>query len=123
MADTCVAMNEWVENPMADSAMKEILPCWDKQLGENILDASKSVTTNFNGIMNQYIVFVANNDTLPPQAVPLYYNQSGPLIPLICDPYTKGDTQQSCGDGQVTLSNAREVKIKNPEAIYIYIYI
>ncbi|XVF86374.1 hypothetical protein PTKIN_Ptkin18bG0034700 [Pterospermum kingtungense] len=108
VGDTCVAMNQWVENPMADSAMKEILPCWDKEFGQNVLAASKSVTTTFNGLMNQYIFLVANNDTIPPQAVPLYHNQSGPLVPLICDPYTKGDSKQSCGEGQVALSNARE---------------
>ncbi|XP_022720760.1 uncharacterized protein LOC111278368 [Durio zibethinus] len=108
VADTCVAMNEWVQNPMANSAMKELLPCWDREFGQNVLDASRSVATGLNGILNQYIVLVANNDTLPSQAVPLYHNQSGPLVPVICDPYTNANTQQGCGDGQVALSNATE---------------
>ncbi|XWS11740.1 hypothetical protein CRYUN_Cryun37aG0026000 [Craigia yunnanensis] len=108
VADTCVAMDEWVQNPMANSSMKELLPCWDREFGQNVLDASRSVTTGVNGILNQYIVLVANNDTLPPQGVPVYHNQSGPLVPVICDPSTKGDTQQSCGVGEVALSNAAE---------------
>ena len=118
MADTCVAMNEWVQNPMVNSAMKELLPCWDREFGQNVLDASRSVTTEVNGILNQYIVLEANKDTPPPQAVPVYHNQSGPLVPVICDPYTKGDTQQGCGEGQVALSNAAEVKI-NLEAVAV----
>ncbi|XWS16511.1 hypothetical protein CRYUN_Cryun34aG0094700 [Craigia yunnanensis] len=113
VADTCVAMNEWVHNPMANSAMKELLPCWDREFGQNVLDASRSVTTEVNGILNQYIVLVANKDTPPPQAVAVYHNQSGPLVPVICDPYTKGDTQQGCGEGQVALSNAAEEWKKN----------
>ncbi|XWS19125.1 hypothetical protein CRYUN_Cryun32bG0104800 [Craigia yunnanensis] len=109
VADTCVAMDEWVQNPMANSSMKELLPCWDREFGQNVFDASRSVTTGVNGILNQYIVLVANNDTLSPQAVLVYHNQSGPLVPVICDdPYTKGDTQQSCGVGEVALSNATE---------------
>ncbi|XP_022716547.1 uncharacterized protein LOC111275432 [Durio zibethinus] len=111
VADTCVAMDEWVQNPMANSSMKELIPCWDREFGQNVLDASRSVTTGVNGILNQYIVAVANNETLiPSQAVPVYHNQSGPLVPVICDPYTKGDTRQSCGVGEVALSNAAEVK-------------
>ncbi|XVE91244.1 hypothetical protein DITRI_Ditri20bG0138300 [Diplodiscus trichospermus] len=108
VADTCIAMNQWVQNPMANSAIKELLPCWDREFGQNVMDASRSVSTGVNGILNQYIVLVANNDTIPPQSVPLYYNQSGPLVPAICDPYTTGDTQQGCGEGLVALSNATE---------------
>ncbi|XVE89023.1 hypothetical protein DITRI_Ditri19aG0116800 [Diplodiscus trichospermus] len=107
VADTCVAMDEWVQNPMANSSMKELLPCWDREFGQNVFDASRSAAIGVNGILNQYIVLVANNDTLPPQAVPLYQNHSGPLVPVICDPYTK-DTQQTCGVGEVALSNAAE---------------
>ncbi|XVF26513.1 hypothetical protein REPUB_Repub14bG0023200 [Reevesia pubescens] len=108
VADTCVAMEEWVQNPTANSSMKELLPCWDREFGQNVLDASRSVTTGVNIILNHYIVVVANNNTLTPQAVPVYHNQSGPIVPIICDPYTKGDTQQSCAVGEVALSNAAE---------------
>ncbi|XP_021298341.1 uncharacterized protein LOC110427203 isoform X2 [Herrania umbratica] len=105
VADTCVAMDEWVQNPMADSAMKELLPCWDRGFGQNVLNASRSVTTSVDGLLNEYIVLVANNDTLPPETVPLYHNQSGPLVPVLCNPYT---TQQGCGEGEVALSDAAE---------------
>ncbi|XVF74810.1 hypothetical protein PTKIN_Ptkin13bG0141000 [Pterospermum kingtungense] len=104
VADTCVAMDEWVQNPMANSSMKELLPCWDREFGQNVMDASKSVTTGVDTIVNQFIVLVANNDTIPPQAGPIYHNQSGPLVPLICG----DDTQQNCGKGEVALSNATQ---------------
>ncbi|XWS20499.1 hypothetical protein CRYUN_Cryun31cG0106100 [Craigia yunnanensis] len=83
-------------------------PLFGQEFGQNFLDAGRSVSIEVNGMLNQCIVLVANNDTLPPQAVPVYHTQSGPLVPVICDPYTKGDTRQGCGEGQVALSNATE---------------
>lgn len=94
-------MDEWIQDPMADSAMGEVLPCFDMAFGEEIKEAGKGVTTNVNDLLNQFITVLANNNTAN--------NQSGPFVPLICDPYKHGDSQESCGD-EVPLKNATEVR-------------
>ncbi|GMI73117.1 hypothetical protein like AT2G12400 [Hibiscus trionum] len=98
VSDTCVAMDEWVQNPKANSALSNLIPCAEKEAGENIKEAGKAVTTTINEMLNQ-IVAISNQNTLN--------NQSGPLVPLVCDPYKYGDSQQSCGD-QVPLNDAEE---------------
>ncbi|XP_038995730.1 uncharacterized protein LOC120120045 [Hibiscus syriacus] len=91
-------MNEWVQNPKANSALSDLIPCAEKEAGLRIKEAGKTVTTTINDMLNQRVTY-ANTDNL--------YNQSGPLVPLVCDPYNYGDSQQSCGD-QVPLPNAEE---------------
>ncbi|OMP01471.1 hypothetical protein COLO4_11837 [Corchorus olitorius] len=93
VSDTCVAMDQWVQNPMANATLKEFLPCLDKEFGENVLEASKSVSSGVDTLLNQYIDLVANNN-----------NQTGPLVPLLCEP----NTTQGCGAGHVALGNAPE---------------
>ncbi|KAK5843090.1 uncharacterized protein LOC108466169 [Gossypium arboreum] len=99
VSDTCIAMDEWIQDPMAESAMGEVLPCFDMAFGKEIKEAGKGVTTNVNDLLNQFITVLANNNTAN--------NQSGPFVPLICDPYKHGDSQESCGD-EVPLKNATE---------------
>ncbi|TYJ13878.1 hypothetical protein E1A91_A10G079500v1 [Gossypium mustelinum] len=105
MADTCIAVDEWVQNPMAGSAIKSLLPCVDSEFGKNVTDASKLVTNGIDTLLNHHVSLIANANNLPPEAKPLYYNQSGPLVPIICDPYMVEQTKQ-CGEGAVPLGNA-----------------
>ncbi|PPD76362.1 hypothetical protein GOBAR_DD26709 [Gossypium barbadense] len=105
MADTCIAVDEWVQNPMAGSAIKSLLPCVDSEFGKNVTDASKLVTNGIDTLLNHHVSLIANANNLPPEAKPLYYNQSGPLVPIICDPYMVEQTKQ-CGEGAVALGNA-----------------
>ncbi|KAK8618968.1 hypothetical protein V6N13_132941 [Hibiscus sabdariffa] len=43
------------------------------------------------------------------QIVGLYYNQSGPLLHTICDPYNAGNSaKQVCGEGEVASGNATQ---------------
>ncbi|KAE8705091.1 Detected protein of unknown function [Hibiscus syriacus] len=108
MADTCTAVDEWVQNPMAGSAIKELLPCVDREFGKNIKDASKSVSNGINDLLNLDISVVANNNDIPPQVVGLYYNQSGPSLPTVCDPYKAENDKQACDEGQVAVGNATQ---------------
>ncbi|KAK8608571.1 hypothetical protein V6N13_023992 [Hibiscus sabdariffa] len=109
MTDTCTAVDEWVQNPMAGSAIKELLPCVDKEFGRNVTETSKSVSNGLNNLLNFHISLVANADNIPPQAVGLYYNQSGPLLHTICDPYNAGNsTKQVCGEGEIASGNATQ---------------
>ncbi|KAL4309821.1 hypothetical protein GQ457_01G039780 [Hibiscus cannabinus] len=98
VSDTCVAMDEWVQNPNANSALNDLIPCSDKQAGENIKQAGQTVTTTINDMLNQ-IIAISNQNT--------GYNQSGPSVPLVCDPYKNGNSRQTCGD-QVPLKDAEE---------------
>ncbi|KAE8674064.1 hypothetical protein F3Y22_tig00111769pilonHSYRG00339 [Hibiscus syriacus] len=106
--NTCTMVDEWVQNPMAGSAIKELLPCVDREFGKNIKDVSKSVSNGINDLLNLDVSLVANNNDIPPHAVGLYYNQSGPSLPTVCDPYKAENNKQACGEGQVAVGNATQ---------------
>ncbi|KAL5576074.1 hypothetical protein UlMin_017773 [Ulmus minor] len=106
VADTCVAMEEWVENPTARSALDDILPCVDNQTAQETLYETKDVTFQMVDVVNQFITNIANLN-IPPQAgPPLYYAQSGPLLPILCNPFHPNITSRQCARGEVDLNNA-----------------
>ncbi|KAK6118006.1 hypothetical protein DH2020_048250 [Rehmannia glutinosa] len=75
MGDTCVAMNEWVVNPTAHTALDDIIPCVDPATAQEALSQSKEVTLQMVQLVNGIIANVSNAN-LPPNAGPFYYNQS-----------------------------------------------
>ncbi|XP_004501360.1 uncharacterized protein [Cicer arietinum] len=107
-ADTCVAMNEWIQYPTANTALDDILPCVDKATAQETLLRSKEVTSELVNLVNQVITNVSNIN-FAPNFTPLYYNQSGPLMPLLCDPFHPDMTDRQCDSGEVNLSNATQV--------------
>ncbi|OEL12976.1 hypothetical protein BAE44_0026002 [Dichanthelium oligosanthes] len=55
-------------------------------------------------------VFLLLHKNFPPVATPFYYNQSGPLMPLLCNPFTPDlNGNRTCTRGEVTLDNATQV--------------
>ncbi|RYR76737.1 hypothetical protein Ahy_A01g001300 [Arachis hypogaea] len=95
----CVAMDEWVQHPTAHTALDEILPCVDNSTAQQTLLGSKVVIGQ---IVDAIDVFISDglNQDLPL----LEFNQSGPAIPLVCNPF------QSCNKlQQVTLQDANAV--------------
>lgn len=108
-ADTCVAMNEWVVNPTAHTALDEILPCVDKATAQETSLKTKEVTNQLVDVINEVITNVSNIN-FAPNFVPLYFNQSGPLVPLLCNPYFHDLTDRPCTTGEVDLDNATQVK-------------
>ncbi|GLT74975.1 hypothetical protein SLA2020_467350 [Shorea laevis] len=119
VADTCLAMDEWVQNPTADSALSDVLPCWDSETGKKVLNVTSLVTSQMDGMMNEFIKNIANNDDIKniannlntPKEVKdsgVYYNQSGPLAPLICNPNANEPTQKQCPLGTVDYINATQ---------------
>ncbi|KAL0342144.1 UNVERIFIED_CONTAM: hypothetical protein Scaly_1877000 [Sesamum calycinum] len=108
MGDTCVAMNEWVNNPTAHTALDDIIPCVDPATAQEALSQSEEVTFQMVRLVNGIIANISNVN-LPPNARPLYYNQSGPLVPLLCNPYNPDKTDRTCATGEVDLSNATQV--------------
>ncbi|XP_011084611.1 uncharacterized protein LOC105166530 [Sesamum indicum] len=106
--DTCVAMNHWVQNPTAHTALDDILPCVDKTTAQDTLNRSKEVTSQLVNVINTVISNVSNIN-FAPNFVPLYYNQSGPLVPSLCNPFNPDLTDRECAPGEMDLNNATEV--------------
>ncbi|KAL1827016.1 hypothetical protein ACET3Z_005428 [Daucus carota] len=107
-ADSCVAMNQWVKNPTAHTALDDILPCVDNITAQETMTKSKEVTSQLVNVVNQVISNVSNVN-VPPGFKPLYFNQSGPLLPILCNPYQSDFTNRTCGSAEVDLGNATEV--------------
>jgi len=112
--DTCVAMNEWVGNPTAHTALDEILPCVEKPTVLETYLRSRSLTYRIVKAFDQVISNFTNANTL------LNYNQSGPLVPLLCNPFNSDLTPRNCTSGEVTFQNATEVWTSlKPSSIHI----
>ncbi|EEF31927.1 conserved hypothetical protein [Ricinus communis] len=116
VGDTCVAMDEWVQNPTAHTALDDILPCVDKATAQQILSESKQVTFQLVTVVNSFITTVSNINppknlppNLPPEAKLLYYNQSGPPVPVLCNPFNSDMIDRKCAAGEVDSSNASQV--------------
>ncbi|XP_019453108.1 PREDICTED: uncharacterized protein LOC109354813 [Lupinus angustifolius] len=104
IGDTCVAMDDWVLNPTAHTALDEILPCVDNATAQESLIKSKNVTYSLVQLVHLFIADVANGNTSL-----FVYNQSGPLMPLLCNPFTSDLKVHNCAAGEVTLENAINV--------------
>ncbi|GAB4828206.1 hypothetical protein Ancab_035122 [Ancistrocladus abbreviatus] len=109
VGDTCVSMEEWVQNPTAHTALDDILPCVDNATAQDILTRSKNVTYQLVGIVDQVIGQVANHNYPPSIPPPLNYNQSGPLVPALCNPFNSDLSSRTCASGEVDFKNATEV--------------
>ncbi|KAM7459539.1 hypothetical protein LguiA_036533 [Lonicera macranthoides] len=107
-ADTCVAMNQWAQNPRAHTALDDILPCVDNATAQETLLKSKEVTSQLVSVVNQVITNVSNIN-FSPNFAPFYFNQSGPLVPILCDPFHSDLTDRACSAGEVDLDNATQV--------------
>ncbi|MED6157219.1 hypothetical protein PIB30_021416 [Stylosanthes scabra] len=108
VADTCVAMDEWVQNPTAHTALDEILPCVDNATAQETLLRTRDTTHQLVMLVDKIISNVTNRD-FPSSAGPLYYNQSGPLMPVLCNPFNNDLSTRPCANGEVPLDNAAKV--------------
>ncbi|KAJ1273117.1 hypothetical protein BS78_06G256000 [Paspalum vaginatum] len=110
VADTCVAMDEWVTHPKAHTALDDILPCVDVATANESLYRSQEVTAQLVALVNNVVVNISNRD-FPPGLRPLYFNQSGPLMPTLCNPFNPDMSPRACTAGEVDFkSAAREWK-------------
>ncbi|KAL8498746.1 hypothetical protein ACS0TY_021899 [Phlomoides rotata] len=106
--DTCVAMNQWVQNPTAHTALDDILPCVDHATAQETLAKSKEVTSQLVDLINTVITNVSNIN-FAPNFAQLYFNQSGPVLPTLCNPFHPDLTDRVCSPGEVDLTNATQV--------------
>ncbi|URD88262.1 hypothetical protein MUK42_26957 [Musa troglodytarum] len=108
VADTCVSMDEWALHPREHTAMDDILPCVDVATTNASLRRSREVTFQLVNVVNQVVTNVSNAD-FPPMLKPLYYNQSGPLVPPLCNPYDPDLGSRSCTTGELGFNNVSRV--------------
>ncbi|KAG2408021.1 uncharacterized protein HKW66_Vig0028430 [Vigna angularis] len=96
--DTCVAMDEWVVNPTAHTALDDIFPCVEKKAVLETYLKSKILTYKIVEAFDKVISNFTNSNT-----------QSGPLVPLLCNPFNSDLTSRNCSSGEVTFQNAIQV--------------
>ncbi|KAF3432228.1 hypothetical protein FNV43_RR26967 [Rhamnella rubrinervis] len=107
VSDTCMAMEEWVENPHAETALSNILPCVDQRTTNKTLIQSKKIINGMVNVVNRFIYAYANAN--PSEGDPYYYNQSGPQMPPLCYPFDSNLRDSRCGDQEVSIANASVV--------------
>ncbi|KAK1268151.1 hypothetical protein QJS04_geneDACA005357 [Acorus gramineus] len=108
ISDTCVAMDDWVQHPHAHTALDDILPCVDVSTANESLTRSKEVSFQLVNVVNQVINNISNKN-FPPGFAPLYFNQSGPLVPVLCNHFSADLTKRDCVKGEVDFDNASQV--------------
>jgi hypothetical protein len=108
VSDTCVSMEEWVAHPTEHTALDDIIPCVEAATANESLYKTRHVTFQLVNVVNQAITNVTNRN-FPANVQIFYYNQSGPLMPLLCNPFTPDLKNRTCTSGEVTLDNAAEV--------------
>ncbi|XWS17054.1 hypothetical protein CRYUN_Cryun33cG0034900 [Craigia yunnanensis] len=108
VGDACVSMDQWVQNPTGHTALDDILPCVDNATAQETLLRTKNVSYQLVNVVNGVIKNVVNRN-FPPALAPLYYNQSGPLVPVLCNPFHSDLTERQCASGEVGLHNSSEV--------------
>ncbi|CAM0909218.1 unnamed protein product [Alopecurus aequalis] len=107
VGDTCVAMEEWVLRPQNNTALDDILPCADAAATTDALRRSKEVNQQLVDKLNGLLSSVANANNVSSQVgPPLYYNQSGPPVPLLCNPYRPDLSDRPCAAGEVPATDA-----------------
>ncbi|KAL6226215.1 hypothetical protein ACLB2K_000178 [Fragaria x ananassa] len=109
VADACVSMDEWVQHPTAHTALDDVLPCVDNATAQETSSRTKDVTYKLSSMVDKVINNISNLNNPPPQLGPIYFNQSGPLLPALCNPYNADLTDRKCALGEVELQNATQV--------------
>ncbi|CAM8894534.1 unnamed protein product [Rhodiola kirilowii] len=109
VADTCVAMDEWVQYPLAHTALDDILPCIDNATAQETLLRSKDVTYQLITVVDFVIINISNKDVPPQLDPPFYFNQSGPQVPTLCNPFNSDYSKRQCSSGELDFNNATSV--------------
>ncbi|PRQ56563.1 hypothetical protein RchiOBHm_Chr1g0337751 [Rosa chinensis] len=119
VADACVSMDEWVQHPTARTALDDLLPCVDNATAQETSSRTKDTTYKLVSMVDKVINNISNLNNPPPQLGPLYFNQSGPLLPVLCNPYNTDLTDHKCASGEVGLQNATQLCKVNTAGICI----
>ncbi|XP_023538164.1 uncharacterized protein LOC111799017 [Cucurbita pepo subsp. pepo] len=109
IGDTCVAMEDWLQNPTAHTALDEILPCVEKATAKEIQTVTMNVNYQLVRLVNGVINTLANANPPPDVKPPMNYNQSGPSVPPLCVPFNSDLTDRNCSANEVEPSKAPKV--------------
>lgn len=102
VGDTCLAMQEWVDSPSANTSLDKFLPC-DGAASARAFADSETYTNQIVNTTNTFINSPINvNISLSTPPDVLIYNQTGPFVPTLCN------TTQ-CANNAVTLAAAPTV--------------
>jgi len=95
----------------------------DEATTQKTLDISKNTSHLVVNLVNKFVVNVANKDMPPMQAdKDLYYNQSGPALPLLCNPFFPNMTERACDALEISLKGAPTVSSSlhfDPSQIFV----
>ncbi|KAJ8774084.1 hypothetical protein K2173_009515 [Erythroxylum novogranatense] len=108
VGDTCAAMEEWVQNPIAHTSLDDILY---HDTAQEIFRQSKNVTFQGVGIVDLFITTVSTVDppvNLQPKPEVVYYNQSGQRVPVLCNPFNADLTDRTYAATEVDLDKASQ---------------
>ncbi|CAH8384523.1 unnamed protein product [Eruca vesicaria subsp. sativa] len=72
---------------------------WYIHLERNVPSATQLINT---------VVSNVSNINFSPVFAQMYYNQSGPLLPLLCNPFNHDLTDRPCSPGELDLNNATQ---------------
>jgi len=81
----------------------------DEATTQTTLDISKNTSYLVVNLVNEFVTNVANNDNPPMADKDIKYNQSGPALPLICNPFYPNMTERKCETLEITLTGAPTV--------------
>lgn len=109
VGDTCAAMDQWVQYPTAHTALDKILPCVDNATAQATWTQSKEVTYQLVLVVNTAITNVSNRNFPRSAANPPYFNQSGPLVPILCNPFNADLSNRTCAADELGFENAPQV--------------
>ena len=93
MGDTCVAMEEWVANPSANTNLKEILPCVDISTTDRALNETRLFVNDTITAVNNNIQKLLNNGS------------TSQGLPILCNPLEPSFSIPNC----VNVSDASKV--------------
>ncbi|MCO5585706.1 hypothetical protein L7F22_039642 [Adiantum nelumboides] len=78
IGDTCIAMEQWVANPSAQTSLQEILPCVDINTTDRALSQTRTLTNDTVNGINTVLSTVLNSGTT--QGLPLMCNPLQPTL-------------------------------------------
>lgn len=62
-------------------------------------------------VLNQFVENVANHDQPQDGQAAFFYNQSGPPLPRLCNPYNQDMSDRQCDPQEIPLDNASQVSL------------
>lgn len=113
-------MQEWVDNPRAETALSNILPCDDELATNHTLFESRKVVSILVNTVNTFIYTAANTDRPPSDQ--FYYNQSGPVMPPLCYPFDDKMQDRECLPHEVSMTNASMVCMLGSVCLLFFLF-